>query len=291
MKSVVLVALVLLLGITLFAADTQPSNIKDVSFVATVDKTTQHYMLILPEGFGARPDQPHDMLVALHGHGSDRNQFATAVRDECKAARDVAAKHQMIFVSPDYRAATSWMGPKAEADVAQIITDLKKQCRVGKVIVCGASMGGAACLTFAVRRPDLVDGVASMNGTANLVEYEKFQEARTESFGGTKAQVPQEYKNRSAEFWPEKLTMPVAFAAGGKDDVVPPQSVLRLAGALKKLNRPVLMVYREAGGHSTSYQDATQILEFAVTKAKEPAAAASRPAEARPAASGPAVGK
>jgi hypothetical protein len=25
----------------------------------------------------------------------------------------------MIFVSPDYRAKTSWMGPKAEADMVQ----------------------------------------------------------------------------------------------------------------------------------------------------------------------------
>jgi pimeloyl-ACP methyl ester carboxylesterase len=278
MKPTAIVASVILLVVLMAAGGEGNPNLKDVSFVAGVDKTTQYYMFILPDGF--RTGQEHDLLVALHGHGSDRKQFATAARDECKAARDVAAKHQMIFISPDYRASTSWMGPKAEADVAQIITDLKKQFRVGKVFVCGASMGGAACLTFAVRRPDLVDGVASMNGTANLLEYEKFQDARTVSFGGTKAELPLEYKNRSAEYWPERLTMPVAFTAGGKDDAVPPQSVLRLAGVLKLLSRPVLMVYREGGGHSTDYEDATAVLEFVIAKAKEPLPASSRPAAA-----------
>ena len=33
------------------------------------------------------------------------------------AARAAAVKYCMIYVSPDYRAKTSWMGPKAEADM------------------------------------------------------------------------------------------------------------------------------------------------------------------------------
>ena len=235
---------------------------RDVSFVAAVDKTEQKYVLVLPQGF--RAAEKRDLLIALHGHGSDRWQVIRTERSEWKATRDAAARHNMILVSPDYRAATSWMGPKAEADVAQIIGDLKKEYRVGKVIVCGASMGGASCLTFAVRRPELVDGVASMNGTANHLEYEQFQDAIRASFGGTKAEVPLEYKNRSAEYWPEKLTMPVGLAVGGKDQDVPPESVVRLAGVLKQLKRPVLLVYRDPGGHSTNYEDATAILEFAI---------------------------
>ena len=64
-------------------------------------------------------------MIALHGHGSDRWQFASKVFDEASAARDVAAAHRMLFVSPDYRKSTSWMGPKAEADMVQIIDELK----------------------------------------------------------------------------------------------------------------------------------------------------------------------
>jgi len=241
------------------------SEPQDVSFVATCDGSTQRYVLVLPEGFVEA--EPHHVLIALHGHGSDRWQFVRNARDECRAARDVAAEHRMLFVSPDYRAKTSWMGPAAEADLVQIIAMLKRRYRVGKVVVCGGSMGGAACLTFAALHPELVDGVASMNGTANHLEYEQFQEAISASFGGTKQEIPAEYKRRSAEFWPQRFTMPVGITAGGRDRLVPPQSVLRLAAALEKLRREVLVVYREEGGHSTGYADAVAILRFAVERA------------------------
>ena len=281
MKAAAAIAGVLLWGVLMAAAPAPENpNLQDISFVAEVDKTPQQYMMILPEGF--KPDQPHDLLVAMHGHGSDRKQFAMDTRSECKASRDVAAKHAMIYVCPDYRGTASWMSPKAEADVAQIIGDLKKKYRVGKVFVTGGSMGGVACLAFAARRPELVDGVASMNGCANLLEYnvDTFVKAIARSYGGTKREIPQVWKDRSAEYWPERLTMPVAMTAGGKDTAVPPESVVRLAGILKQLERPVLLVYRENGGHSTSYEDATTILEFVIARAKEPAGASSRPAGA-----------
>jgi pimeloyl-ACP methyl ester carboxylesterase len=260
MKQVLLALLILCSPRATYAEEKW--SVQDVSFTATCDGTTQHYVVLLPERFNAT--RPHDVLIALHGHGSDRWQFAKDTRDECRAARNVAAEHGMIFVSPDYRAKTSWMGPKAEADVVQIIGDLKARYSIGKVVICGGSMGGASCLTFAVRHPELISGVASMNGTANHLEYENFQDAIRESFGGTKAEVPLEYKNRSAEYWPERFTMPVGLTAGGKDGSVPPDSVVRLASILKKLKREVLLVYREERGHSTSYEDARRILEFVI---------------------------
>lgn len=242
-------------------------TLQDVSFVARCDGATQHYVVMLPEGFEA--EESHSLLIALHGHGADRWQFAQETRDECRAARDVAAEHRMIFISPDYRAKTSWMGPKAEADVVQIIDDLKRQYRVDRVFICGGSMGGSSCLTFAVRHPHLIDGVASMNGTANHLEYDEFQDAISQSFGGPKAEIPVEYKNRSAEYWPERLTMPVGITAGGKDTLVPPDSVVRLAGILKKINRKVLLVFRENEGHFTSYDDAKAVLEYVIRQAAE----------------------
>jgi hypothetical protein len=100
--------------------------------------------------------------------------------------------------------------------------------------------------------PDLVAGVVSMNGTANHLEYENFQDAIGESFGGPKARIPEEYKKRSAEYWPERLRMPIAITAGGRDTLVPPDSVIRLAGVLKKLQPNVLLIARPDGGHSTT---------------------------------------
>ena len=122
-------------------------------------------------------------------------------------------------------------------------------------------MGGTASLTFAALHPELIDGVASMNGTANLLEYENFQDAIQESFGGTKAEIPLEYKRRSAEYWPVGLTV------SGKDTSVPPESVLRLAKVLRAVGRDPLLIYREDMGHSTRYADGRAILEFVIRKA------------------------
>jgi len=239
----------------------------DVAFTAQVDGSEQHYVVVLPADF--KRDTPHDVLIALHGHGSDRWQFVQDARDECRSARDTATAHNMIFVSPDYRAKTSWMGPKAEADLVQIIAELKSNYAVARVFLCGGSMGGSSTLTFAALHPDLIAGAASMNGTANHLLYENFQDAIRESFGGTKAELPLEYKNRSAEYWPEKFTMPVAITASGKDELVPPDSVVRLAKVLQAMGRDVLLIFREDEGHQTKYDDGRAIVEFVIEKAKK----------------------
>jgi len=56
--------------------------------------------------------------------------------------------------------------------------------------------------------------------------------------------------------------MPVAIAASGKDTLVPPGSVLRLANMVKKIGGQVLLIYREETGHTTSYEDGRAIIEF-----------------------------
>jgi pimeloyl-ACP methyl ester carboxylesterase len=242
----------------LLGADGKPS---DISFTSNYDQSVQHYLIKLPADGVPKPAR---LVIALHGHGSDRQQFMNPASsyEEVRAALDMVQSNRCIYVSPDYRAPTSWMGPAAEADLIQIIGDLKKQYQVSKVILCGGSMGGTSALAFAAMHPDLIDGVVSMNGTANLVEYENFQDAIQASYGGTKKQVFQEYKKRSAEYWPERLTMPIAITLGGKDQVVPPDSALRLGKTLQKLQPSVKLVCREDMAHNTRYQDAVDAFAF-----------------------------
>ncbi|MCC7420258.1 MAG: alpha/beta fold hydrolase [Planctomycetaceae bacterium] len=262
-------SLALLVPLQVKADDSDPTKAasEDVVFKANSDHSEQRYVLIKPSGFDATKETP--ALIALHGHGSDRWQFVKDNRAECRAARDVAAAHGMLFVSPDYRARTSWMGPRAESDVVQIIEDLRKQYRIGKVLLCGGSMGGTGALTFTALHPDLIAGVASLNGTANLVEYPNFLPAIAESYGGTKAEAPDEYRRRSAEFFPEKFTMPLAITTGGKDTLVPPASALRLAEAVRKKNPNVLVIHHPDGGHSTDYDDSRKAIEYVVRLALE----------------------
>lgn len=257
---ITLVACCAVVSILLASGVASASNVEDRTFIADCDGTPQKYVTITPDGL--QVDEPVGVLIALHGHGSDRWQFVRQDRGECRAARDVATANGMLLVSPDYRAKTSWMGPKAEADVLQIIGSIKKQFRVNHVILCGGSMGGTGALTFAALHPDLIDAVVSLNGTANLVEYDRFLDAIAASYGGTKEQVPDEYLKRSAEFFPQRFTMPIATTTGGVDSIVPPDSVLRLIEKLNGKNEHVLSLHRPEGGHSTTYDDSRRALEF-----------------------------
>jgi pimeloyl-ACP methyl ester carboxylesterase/sugar lactone lactonase YvrE len=252
-----------LLGIsTVRAAETPWQSPVDVEFTARGDGSTQRYLLMLPKAFDAA--KPVDLLVALHGHGSDRRQFVENARDECRAMRDAAARYGMIFVSPDYRAKTSWMGPAAEADLLQILDEVQGEYPIRYTFVCGGSMGATSALTFAALHPDRVDGVIALNGTANHVEYQGFQDAIAQSFGGTKTQVPDEYRRRSAELNPAGLTMPMAATVGGRDKSVPPDSVRRLFRQLQQQGRPVRLIDRPDGGHATDYADSMASVQYVV---------------------------
>ena len=232
----------------------------DVAFTSTWDGTEQRYVLLAPADLP--PGKPTNVLVALHGHGSDRWQFIKDARPECQAARDAATKRRLLYVSPDYRAKTSWMGPAAEADMVDMLKLIRTKYKIERVYVCGGSMGGASALTFAVLHPELVHGVIAMNGMANHAEYDQFQDAIAQSFGGTKQEKLDEYRRRSAELHWEKLTMPLAVTTGGRDKLVPPDSVLRLVAHLAQARRPVLSLHRPEGGHDTNYADAEAAFNF-----------------------------
>jgi predicted esterase len=241
----------------------------DMAFTATYDGSTQRYMQLLPTDFD--PSTEHDLIIALHGSGSDRNQFASDPRDECRATRDVAANHDMIMVCPDYRATTSWMNAAAESDVLEIINNLKSQYDIGKVIVTGASMGGTGCLTFAALHPNVVDGVCSVNGLANFNGYTTSMPVLLDqinvAFGGD----PNQYTLRSSINHPQSFTMPMSITAGMLDTIVPPQSVIQLYNTVKNtnpVNPQTLSLVQLSGGHSTGYADNTVALEYVVQRAK-----------------------
>jgi predicted esterase len=255
----------------------EPLAAVDVSFVSEFDQSEQRYVIMgLSDGAETKlsgadahetadseqKPECRDVLIALHGHGSDRWQFIRDERDECRASREFAQMHRMIYVSPDYRARTSWMGPAAEADLVQIIRDIKQQHRIRHVLLCGGSMGGTSALIFACLHPDQIQGVVSLNGTANMVEYTGFADAVAESYGGSRSEVPERYRERSPELSFQQMTMPVAMTVGGQDTLVPPDSCRRLSTLLMNAGRPCLLIDHPDGGHSTNGEDTLKALAF-----------------------------
>ncbi len=246
---------------------TQLGEPEDRSFISQLDGTRQLYVLMRPEPWD--PKVERHLLIALHGFGGDRWQFAREARGECRAARDTAARYGMLYVSPDYRG-NSRMSPAAEADMIQLINELREEFGVKQVFLTGGSMGATSSLAFTAMHPDLVHGVCALNGVANLFGWgplPEVVEAMVETYGGTPAEVPLVYKARSAEYWPERFTMPVAITTGGKDELDPPASTHRLVSVLQVLERPVLLIHREETGHETNYEDTCTALEFVVKTA------------------------
>lgn len=238
---------------------------REVSFTARVDGSEQRYVLALPEGYQA--ERTYHMMVGLHSFGGDRWQFLNTSYPTVRAAVDTVAKWKMVYVLPEYRGPRSWMGAKAEADVVQIIEEAKARFHTGKVFLCGTSMGGSAALTFTALHPELVDGVIAMNATANYLELDTVNDSVAEAFGGAKDRIPGEYKRRSAEYWPERFTMPVALTAGGKDTLIPAASVTRLAAVLRKLGRKMFLIVPPDQVHQTDYPDALAAFDFVLREA------------------------
>lgn len=260
------------LGVT---ADEVWQEPQDRAFVSRLDGTEQRYVLLLPADYD--PARVYDVLIMLHGHGSDRWQFIRQARAECSESRRFAGQASMICVSPDYRAPTSWLGPAAEADMVQLIDELHRGQRVGRILLLGGSMGGTSALAFAAQHPQLIDGVVALNGTANMLEYEQFQEAIQASYGGTKDTHRDVYRTRSAELFAANLTMPLAATTGGRDTLVPPDSVLRLLQHLQAGGAQVLSLHRPEGGHDTNAQDTREALDFVWKAMQQRSAAAAEP--------------
>lgn len=237
----------------------------DQSFTSEVDQTVQRYVELRPLKWNSK--EPCDVLIALHGHGSDRWQYIREPRGECRGVREVASENGMLFISPDYRASTSWMGPVAEADLSQLIRILRKKYNVRHLFLAGGSMGGTSALIFAALHPEEISGVLAENATANMIEYAGFQDAIAASYGGSKQEKLDEYRRRSAELHADKLTMPIAFTVGGEDRVVPPDSVRRLAESLQQLDASrILIIDDPQGGHATNLEDTVRAMRFLVQK-------------------------
>jgi pimeloyl-ACP methyl ester carboxylesterase len=225
-------------------------------FWSLYDGTRQPYVL---ECGGS---QPGGVVIALHGHGSDRHQFLndTLYGGSLGALKQALRKRNIALATLDYRGKTSWLSPAAESDIGQLFALLVGQLGITSTILIGGSMGGSAAVAFAARNPQYVAGVIALCPATDIGEFYKWcrdqaggtphelADAIEQSHGRSPNLDPAYFAGLSA-FCNLELPFPVVLAHGDADGLIPVDNSRRLARALKTAGTDVLYDEISGGDH------------------------------------------
>jgi dipeptidyl aminopeptidase/acylaminoacyl peptidase len=143
------------------------------------------------------------------------------------------------------------------ADVRDIL-NLLPLCRglpfadAERVVMLGDSRGGM--MTYlAIKSGAPLQAAAVIGAPANLEEsYQArtaFGQVLEDLIGGTPEKQASAYRERSAYYWPEKLTVPLLILHGERDWRVPCEQSQKLAQRLQELSLPHELVVFPGGDH------------------------------------------
>ncbi|MHB8454463.1 MAG: alpha/beta hydrolase family protein [Acidiferrobacterales bacterium] len=121
----------------------------------------------------------------------------------------------------------------------------------------GFSRGGMTTY-LAIKAGAPIKAAAVVSGPTDLIEtyhdlggfkgyFIKRRIAR--ALGGNPGQVPQNYRDRSAFYWPQDIRVPVLILQGDSDEFVSADQVRRFAGELSALGRHFKLVMVRHGDH------------------------------------------
>ncbi len=162
-----------------------------------------------------------------------------------------------VYLSPEYRG-DSWLNAAAEADVLDIIQDVKKQFGTRKVVLAGISMGGTAALICASHNPELITGVIAICPATDMRKlyqdlisseeliYRKIADYIRKAYGGAPDALPDEYDYRSSINFSDRLAMPIVLRHGDNDKIISVSHSRALESRLRERGAPI--VYEEIYG-------------------------------------------
>ena len=231
-------------------AEFQPSS--DFQFVrrkyiSAVDGITDWYMFHP----GTRPL----CVVVLHGHGSYGDQLLT--RTDLEDWRQCLKELGATIVSPNLRD-NAWMSSAAVDDLAVLLQNLKAEHPWRHLVIASGSMGATGALIFAIRHPELVDGLVPLGAATSLRSYIEWcgQPDRFPVIPEILAAIRQAYPTAEALSMHDvrehcdRLTMPVFFYHGAGDAIIPVSEALDLAEQMKgKDNFHLTLI--PGGGHDS----------------------------------------
>lgn len=182
-------------------------------------------------------------VVMIHGHGSHGDQLFTRadIRD---AWLPTLLAGGAGIVTPNLRD-NAWMSPAAATDLHALLAWLRSAHRAQNFILFSGSMGGTSNLLYAALHPEDVAACVALGAATDLASYQAWCQpypagsiqreignAIVTAYGTTPAAAPELFQRHSAVRQGGRLTMPVFFAHGGADALIPVEQARQLADAL-----------------------------------------------------------
>lgn len=203
---------------------------KQYTFTSSTDDLTDNFYL-------RNAGENTACLVWLHGHGSHGDQPFTR-KDVVKLLHPMAEMYDLSLFSPNLRD-NAWMSKAAVADLREMLLYLKKQYKFSRFLFLCGSMGGTGGLIFAVKHPELVDGLGIMGAATDIARYREYCRTRDvkivqEIFQAISDNYsPEDFEDHNVCRQFEKLSMPLCFYHGMEDKVMPVSEMLELQKRMK----------------------------------------------------------
>ena len=255
MLTCLLCVLLVLLIVLPAGAETLPVPARE-TFTCSWDGSRWPYLVQLP------PQEPQAVLVYLHGHYSDEVQGMAVgtYNDAFGKLRRECLSRNWAYVTAWY-GGNSWLGPVAEAGLADLLGVLRKRWPGKPVYLCGGSMGGTSTLIFAQRRPELLAGALALCPASDIASYYHLAAASATPvlqniaaairlhYTAGDSELESELALRSALDHAARLTMPLYVAHGDADALIPIGPTRDLVQRLRALGRRVRYVEIAGGDH------------------------------------------
>lgn len=164
--------------------------------------------------------------VILHGHGSTGDQLLTRP-DVAEHWTRFLLERNVSILSPNLRG-NAWMRESAIADLRQILEAEREKNPWQKLLIISGSMGGTGALIFAMRHPEMVDGVGALGAASDPQNYLDWLEHKSEPILREiraalleACPTPESRVKNSVLRHADRLTMPVCYLHGSADATIP----------------------------------------------------------------------
>lgn len=245
-------------------------NLKIINFISSYDYTSRELLLSLPLDYDNNKKYP--LIISPHPFGwSNFENYAHGTPDlvyPFKGWMGISCKYNVIISLPlghgrcFEKISLAWEAQMQDISEIPLILDrINIKIKMGKIYICGLSMGGMESLVAMALFPELFKAGFTFNALVDLAEWyndiingygsEKLLTTNTdgiiiEEIGGPPDDFLEEYRKRSPISYVKKLSKTnLILYWSNKDNIVPHQEKYhnkKLFELLKKEN-PFLKVY------------------------------------------------